>query len=290
METGCSTGGRLENAQPRGIRQPAYAAGCARNFKSRVCPAPNSDSSTVASMMARLSSRSVAGVGLDGPVQLHQEPVVAEAEGEAEPALVLQRPGFVDEVVRRLGDGELEVRHLLGGERGQPADRRQGKASQDEVVGPRRNGERYVAALGRRRSLHSMVTLPGNAPNPSLGSAQCPTPAARPSGARARPPPCGGRRRGGSSSFTLSPAPSAPTRSARSFAGVRRRPFTDRITSPPVGIWGWPWKVMLSSPPWMPASSAGLAGSTSSTSAAPTASRSSRSASCGQMANDETPR
>ncbi len=91
----------------------AYPARTERYFTSRVRSPANPDSSTVASMIARLSSRSTSATGLGGPFELHDETVVAQAEGEVDAALVVNRASIVDEVVRRLGDGQLEVGDLL---------------------------------------------------------------------------------------------------------------------------------------------------------------------------------
>ena len=76
------------------------------------------DSSTVASMIARLSSCSMADTLLSGPSSSIGEAVVEQAEREADATLVVERTALIDEVVGRLGDRQLEVGDHSSGESG----------------------------------------------------------------------------------------------------------------------------------------------------------------------------
>src|SRR5919202_878547 len=96
------------------------------------------------------------------PLELEQQAVLQEAEGELEPGLlaVVGRLGLVDEVACGFGDRELEVGDLVGGQRGEPADGREGEAGEHEKARLRRDrqGDVAVPARGYRllhRHLHS---------------------------------------------------------------------------------------------------------------------------------------
>ena len=132
-------------------------------------------------MIARLSSCSEAATGPAVPSRSISSRSSARWKEKFSRLSSSSPRALVDEVVGGLGDRELQVGDLLGRQRRQAADRRERQPGQDEVIRPRGDRQRDIAAVTRLGYVHHFGTLPGNGGKPLDGSSWARAAGRRPS-------------------------------------------------------------------------------------------------------------
>ena len=159
-------------------------------------------------------------------LELEHQLVVEQTEVEVHPRSSSTGRAVVHEVVGRLGDGQLEVGHLLGLQRREPADGGEREPGKHQVLGLGGNGQGDVATVSQVGAAPPRLQHSENRAEGAF-SGRCRRAAAQ---LDLHGAPVAVAK---DVELTALPARSVLIRSVRSWLRVSRSPLTERITSPP---------------------------------------------------------